>query len=52
MRSYIVGGMQEMNRRDLPKFVEFKKEMEEFEEENSFLKSLDLLDFRDDLNYK
>ena len=41
-----------MNKRDLTRFVVLK-EMEELEEEkNSFLKSLDLLDFRDDLNYK
>lgn len=45
--------MQEMNRRDLPQFVELKKEMNEVKrEKNSFLELLELIDFRDDLNYK
>ena len=53
MRSYIERGMQKMNRRDLPRFVELKKEIDEVKrEKNSFFELLDVMDFRDDLNYK
>ena len=41
-----------MNKRDLPKFVDFRKETEVKREKNSFFELLDIMDFRDDLNYK